>query len=295
MGEAALLIDGMTLTEGLRWHAERVWFSDLYNRRVMSALEDGSDLRVEGEFPAIPVGLAWLPDDRLLVVQQDARKILRRELDGTYVVHADLTGVTSSWLNDIVTTPDGTAYAGCFGFDLHNHAPYRPGSLMKITIDGEVSVVGEEAHFPNGCTIIDGRYVVAESFGNRISQYDIEPDGSLANRRDWATFGPLPESTDLGQRYKELVVATDGVSAPDVEGAVWIADFVQPHALRVMPGGEIVDKVTTGDQNCYCVALGGQDGRTLFLCTAPSEMDPELRRNEPRANIMTYRVDVPLA
>ena len=295
MGEATLLVDGLTLTEGLRWHDGRVWFSDLYNRRVASVREDGSDARVEGEFPGIPVGLGWLPDGRLLVVQQESQRVLRREPDGTYVVHADLSGHAVSWLNDLVVSPDGTAYVGCFGFDLHAGAPFDAAPIMKVSVDGQVSVVGEPAYFPNGCTIRQGTYVVAESFGNRISQYDIDADGSLSNRRDWATFGPMPQASDLDERYKELAVAADGISGADAEGAMWVADFTQRHAVRVLPGGRIVDKVTTGDLNCYCVALGGHDGRTLFLCATPAEMDPELRKNEPRGTIMTCRVDVPLA
>jgi len=295
MADATTLADGFTLTEGLRWHDRRVWFSDLYNHRVMSCLEDGSDLRLEGQFDAIPVGLAWLPDGRLLVVLQNIQQVVRRELDGTWVVHADLSGLAKGWCNDILTTADGTAYAGCFGFDLYLDEPVGAAPLMKITPDGQVTRTGEPSYFPNGCRLVDGTYVVAESFANRLSQYDINADGELVNRRDWATFGPLPKSTDLDERYKELVVAPDGVSRVDAEGALWVADFTQQYALRVMPGGEIVDKVYTGDQNCFCVDLGGRDGRTLFLCTAPSELDPVLRKNEPRAAIMTCRVDVPVA
>jgi sugar lactone lactonase YvrE len=295
MGEATLVVDGLTLTEGLRWHDGRVWFSDLYNRRVVSILEDGSDLRVEGQFEAIPVGLGWLPDGRLLVIQQETAKVLRREHDGTFVVHADLSGVAKSWPNDIVVTGDGTAYVGCFGFELHQGAPFGTAPLMKVTVDGQVTVVGEPSYFPNGSTILDGTLVVAESFGNRISQYDIDPDGTLSNRRDWAVFGPMPTASDLDDRYKELVVAADGISGVDAEGAIWVADFTKQHAVRVLPGAEIVDEVTTGSLNCYCVALGGHDGRTLFLCATPAEMDPELRKNEPRGTIMSCRVDVPLA
>jgi len=38
-------------------------------------------------------GLAWLPDGRLLVVGMTKRQVLRRELDGTVVVHSGLIAV----------------------------------------------------------------------------------------------------------------------------------------------------------------------------------------------------------
>lgn len=47
MRQLTLLLDGMTHTEGARWHDGRFWFSDLYSERVCSIREDGSDLRTE--------------------------------------------------------------------------------------------------------------------------------------------------------------------------------------------------------------------------------------------------------
>jgi sugar lactone lactonase YvrE len=136
--------------------------------------------------------------------------------------------------------------------------------------------------------------VVAESFGNRLSQYDIEADGTWTNRRDWATFGPVPTATTLSDRIEELAVAGDGISGPDADGALWVASFIHQHAIRVMPGGEVVDTVSTAPLSCFSVALGGHDGRTLFLCATPDELDPETRRLDPQSTVMVIRVDVPL-
>ena len=296
MESATLLIDGFTLTEAPRWHGGRIWFSDLYNHRVCSATESGTDLRVEAEVEGIPVGLGWLPDDRLLVVITDLQRIMRRELDGSMVQHADLSRHAVGFANDIAVTEDGTAYVGCFGFDLYVEEPVKPGPLMRITPDGEVTVVGDGLYFANGPTIIDGKtLVIAESFANRLSAFDILEGGKLSERRDWATFGPVPTSTDLKERYEELVIAADGISVVDAEGAIWVADFTKTLASRVMPGGEIAQQVSTGDLNCFAAALGGADGRTLFLCAAPDELDMDVHMSNPQAAIMTCRVTVPAA
>jgi sugar lactone lactonase YvrE len=297
MDQATVIMDGFTLTEAPRWHDGRIWFDDLYRSRVCSATEAGSDLRVEAQLTSgIPVGLGWLPDGRLVVVVQDERRIMRREPDGSLVQHADLSQHAVGFANDLAMTQDGVAYVGCFGFDLYAEEPVKPGPLMRVTPDGEVSVVGEPLYFANGPTIIDGKtLVIAESFANRLSAFDILPDKSLSARRDWATFGPLPTTTDLQERYSQAVVAADGISAADAEGAIWVADFTRPLASRVMPGGKIVEQVSTGDLNCFAAALGGADGRTLFLCGAPAELDMEIRRNDPKGAILTYRVPVPVA
>ncbi|MDA3644256.1 SMP-30/gluconolactonase/LRE family protein [Saccharopolyspora indica] len=296
MGEVSVLVDGLTHTEGCRWRDGRIWFSDIYTYSVRSAEEDGSDLRTEAEVPGEPSGLGWLPDGRLLVVSMKDRRLVRREHDGRVVTHADLSAHTALPLNDMVVGADGTAWVGSFGFDIMSLAPRRPGRLLRVTPDGSVSAAGEGLHFPNGATIIDGRtLVLAESFGNRLSAFDIRPDGSLSERRDWARFGPVPEAEDPVEAMGELAVAADGISTVDAEGAIWVADFVRSRAVRVRPGGEIVDEVSTGDLSCYSCVLGGADGRTLFLCATPAEFDPEIRANNPESAVLSVRVEVPAA
>jgi hypothetical protein len=62
MRQLTPLPDGMTHTEGARWHAGRFWLSDLYSERVCSMREDGTDLRSEMAVPKCPSGIGWLPD-----------------------------------------------------------------------------------------------------------------------------------------------------------------------------------------------------------------------------------------
>src|SRR5262249_293443 len=93
---------GFAFLEAPRWHEDRIWFSDFYPHRVLSAREDGSDLRTEAEVPQQPAGLGWLPDGRLLVVSMRDRKVLRREPDGTLVTHGDLSGHATWHTNDMV-------------------------------------------------------------------------------------------------------------------------------------------------------------------------------------------------
>jgi sugar lactone lactonase YvrE len=44
----------------------------------------------------------------------------------------------------------------------------------------------------------------------------------------------------------------------------------------------------------YACALGGEDGRTLFLCTAPGFAEHE-RRDTREARMLATRVEVPAA
>ncbi len=299
MGEATIILDGLTLTEAPRWHGGRIWFSDLYSHRVCSAEPDGADLRTEAQLDGPPCGLGWLPDGRPLIVDQANERVLRREESRALVVHADLADHAVGRPNDLAVASDGTAYLGCWGFDIVGGDPVSTAPLLRVAPDGQVTTAAERLHFPNGCLVIDDTaLLVAESLGNRISRFDIDAEGELGPRQDWATFGPLPTAVDLAERYAQVVVAADGLSPVDAEGAVWVADFTKRHAVRVLPGGTIVDTVSTGEHNCYAVTLGGVDGRTLFLCAtraAEDEMDPQLRARDPQGTIQVSRVDVPLA
>lgn len=290
-----VVLENLSFLEAPRWHAGRIWVSDFYTNKVFSAAEDGSDLRTEADVPGQPSGLGWLPDGRLLIVSMRDRSILRREFDGSLTRHADLSGHASSVLNDMIVDGHGRAFVGSFGFDLMAGDPRSPAPLLRVDTDGTVTEVSEPLHFPNGPAIVDGStLVVAETFGNRLSAFDIASDGTLSERRDWASFGPVPTATDSMEAIGELAVAPDGISVVDAEGAIWVADARGHRAVRVRPGGEIIDSVGTGDDGCFACALGGADGATLFLCTAPTFLEHE-RRETRDAKLLGVTVTVPAA
>jgi sugar lactone lactonase YvrE len=71
---------------------------------------------------------------------------------------------------------------------------------------------------------------------------------------------------------------------------VWFADAGGNACVRVAEGGEVKDRVET-DQGAFACALGGDDGRTLFVTTSTfptSDVDPA----RP-GTIVAYGVDVP--
>lgn len=287
--EISTIVSGLTYTECPRWHDGRLWFVDFYTHQVLSVTEDGSDQRLEAEVPEQPSGLGWLPDGRLLVVSMRDSRVLRREHDGTLVTHADVSAHTGGHLNDMVVDAQGRAYAGNFGFDLMGGAAVETASLVRIDPDGSVAVVADDLWFPNGSVITDdGTLLVNETFGNRITAFDIAADGSLTSRRVWASFGELPDR-DVQKALGQIAVAPDGCGL-DAEGALWVADALNARLIRVRQGGEIVDTIDTGNGVFACI-LGGADGRTLFASVAP-DFHEEARRNAREASVVAVRVDV---
>jgi sugar lactone lactonase YvrE len=291
MSDLAVVVEKYSFLEGPRWHDGRIWFSDFYTHQVVSADEHGGDPRVEARVPAQPSGLGWLPDGRLLIVSMRDHRVLRREPDGELAVHADVSAHAGGLLNDMVVDSHGRTWVGNFGFDLMAGAPMAPAPLVRVDPDGSSTVATEPLHFPNGAVITGRTMIVNETFGHRISAFEIDADGGLSERRDWASFGPVPATSDVGEALGQLSVAPDGMCL-DAEGAVWIADALGNRALRVRAGGEVLQEISTGDTGVYALALGGADGRTLYLCTAPGFAEHE-RRHTREAKLLAARVDVP--
>ena len=90
--------------------------------------------------------------------------------------------------------------------------------------------------------------IVAESYGKRLTAFDIAADGGLSNRRVWA---------DLGDGVP------DGICL-DAENAVWYGDVPNQRCVRVREGGEVLQTIDL-DRGCFACALGGTDNRTLFM------------------------------
>lgn len=292
--ELSVLASGHTYLEGLRWHDNRLWASDFYTGQVITVTEQGAVDRV-CLVPQQPSGLGWLPDGRLLISSMKDRKLLRREADGTLSVHADLSALTGGHINDMVVDAQGRAYVGNFGFDIMAGEPVRTTTLVRVDPDGVAQVVADDLCFPNGSFITpDGKtLIVNETFANRISEFDIQPNGVLGPRRDWANFGELPDTDDLSTLIAASAIAPDG-GALDEEGALWVADAIGKRIVRVERGGRILEQIDTGEFGIFAAALGGPDGRTLFMAAAPDFIEAN-RRAKPQARILATRVDVPHA
>lgn len=269
------LVDGLRFGEGPRWHEGRLWFSDMHAQTVFELSPEGT-LEAICEVPQDPSGLGWLPDGRLLVVSMRDRRVLRREADGSLVEHADLSALAPFYCNDMVVDATGRAFVGNFGFDLHGGAAPVPTVLLRVDPDGTVQVAAEDLFFPNGTVITPdgGTLIVAETFGRRLTAFDLGPGGTLSNRRVWAE---LPEDR-----------VPDGICL-DAEGGIWAASPLGNACLRLTEGGTVTDVVEL-DQGAFACMLGGEDRRTLYVLTA-ADSDPKATARTGRVELT--RVEVP--
>jgi sugar lactone lactonase YvrE len=266
---------GIAFGESPRWHDGRLWFSDWAAQEVIALDVDGtSEVIINVE--SFPFCIDFLPDGRLLVVHSADRALLRREADGTLVTHADLQPISNFPWNEVATDSRGNAYLNNIGFDFPG-GEFAPGLVALVTPDGEAHTVAEGLAFPNGMVVTpdDATLIVAESYGNCLTAFDIGDDGALSNRRVWAALG---EDNP------------DGICI-DAEGAVWYADVGHQHCVRVAEGGEVLQTIGL-DRGGFACALGGDDLRRLFIVA--TRWDPaNIGSGERTGQVLVVEVAVP--
>lgn len=238
------LAHGFCFGEGPRWFEGLLWFSDMLGEAVHTVTLSGSmtTLPVAGHSPS---GLGFRPDGTLLIASTQRRQVLRYDGD-TVELLADLSDLVPAPLGDMMVDEHGRAYVG-------SQARTR-GVIVRIDPDDRVSVVAEDLDFPNGMVITpDGAtLIVAESTARRLTAFTIAADGDLTDRRVFA---------------EGLDGPPDGL-AVDAEGGVWAALTLAQEFQRFAPDGSAVtDRVDADGRTAIACALGGVEGRTLFMVT----------------------------
>lgn len=280
--EGTTICTGLHLPECPRWRDGALWFSDMWGRRVHRYSPDGTD-RVQVELDDDPGGLGWLPSGQLLVVGMERRLLWR--WDGSRLqLHADLRPYADWPLNDLTVTEDGTAYVTQFGFDTWGGTtgPLESAVLM-VRNDGRVEVAAEGLSCPNGIAFDaeEAHAFVAEPAAMRVSRFRRAADGTLTDREE---FARLPVAEDAPY------APPDGLCV-DAHGGVWACDPIGGQIVHLDRHGDPV-LVLDHEQHALACTLGGDDGRTLFVCSAAEHHKPS-RSGRPTGRIDAYRVDVP--
>ncbi len=265
-----VLLSDLAFPESPRWHGGRLWVSDWGAGEVIAADLDGA-AEVVARVRSFPMCIDHLPDGRLLIVSSADRTVLRREPDGSLAAHAHLAELGEHPWNDIVVDGRGNAYVNNIGFAFPG-GEFAPGLVALVTPDGSARQVADALAFPNGMAVTpdNATLIVAESYGRKLTAFDIEADGSLSNRRTWAAVDDHPDGICL-----------------DAEGAAWYADVGTRRCVRVREGGEVLDEIRL-DRGCFACVLGGRDRRTLFMAVNAWEGSGQMRGTRRGQVVATY-------
>ena len=267
--------DGGRYFEGPRWHAGRLWFVDCMERTLLS-LSPSGECEQHAKFDDdTPCGLGILPDGRIIVLTMFKKRLFALR-DGELSPYADLSGIATGTIDDMIVDGLGRAYVGDLGFEM----PPPPdrgavGRIILVMPDGAARVGADGLRFPNGIAVSadNSRLVVAEMDGACLADYDIAADGGLTFR---SRFGNMK--------------SPDGICL-DADGAVWVASFEEDAFIRLDREGRELQRIKVPGRRALACVLGGEARRTLFCLSAATSYE-ELRQRKSSSRIDVIEVDV---
>ncbi|MBI3743558.1 MAG: SMP-30/gluconolactonase/LRE family protein [Chloroflexi bacterium] len=268
-----LLTEGLIFPEAPRWRDGKLWLSDIWGHKVLT-VDDQGRKTIVAEIHKRPSGLGFLPDGSLLISTMETAELLRLK-NGNLTTVANLRPFAKNGCNDMVVDGKGRAYV-----DGYNPAqPLPTGSIILVTPDGKATEVAKDLVTPNGCCVTpDGKtFLVNQMGGDEITAFDIQPDGTLANRRVWAKTEGKPDGLCL-----------------DAEGAAWVGLFELAKFQRILPGGKVTHEIHF-PKGTWTVApmLGGKDRKTLYMICSITTIEDIVQRGKSKGAVYTARAEVP--
>jgi sugar lactone lactonase YvrE len=239
---------GFQFTEGPVWHRDgHLLFTDIPANRIVRWNPEGSTdtfRRPSGNAN----GLTFDQKGRLIACEHSGRRVSRTEADGTVTSLAErYDGKRLNSPNDAVVRSDGSIY--------FTDPPYGLGGqrselgfqgVFRIAADGSLLLLARDIGYPNGLAFSPDEKLlyVCDSQQGRLFVFDVQEDGTLANRRLFARMG-TPDGMKVDVRGNLYVTASDGVRVLSPEG-------VHLGTLR------------TREQPANCT-WGDADGHTLYV------------------------------
>jgi sugar lactone lactonase YvrE len=245
---------------------------------------DGTISRI-GDGAVTPNGIALLPDGSFLLANH-------RDDGGVY--RLTRTGEVMPWLMEVdgVRLPS-VNFVYC---DLQNRIwiclstvrkgddQYRhnvcDGFVVMIDERGP-RVVAQDLCWTNECRVsaAGDKFYVNETFGRRLTCFDIAPDGALSGRETLAEFGPgtFPDGLALDEAGNVWIVSVGSNRVIQIEPNgrqnLIIEDSDPAHVARLDAALEahlltrpmLMDNHSVKLKNISSIAFGGPDRRTVYL------------------------------
>ena len=195
-----LVQEGFVFTEGPVGTADGgLYFSDIRVSKIFY-LDPGGKISMARENTNGANGLALTRDGELLFAEGDGKRITKRNKDGTITtVTEGPSGVPLLAPNDLLVDSKGGIYFTDPG--PRPVVPGRPtyvyylpsGARQPIFLDGSIAR-------PNGLTLTgDGRtLIVDDTLNPTVFAYDVQPDGSVKNKRTFTQLRDIPAGSESG-------------------------------------------------------------------------------------------------
>ncbi len=261
-----LLVTGFVFTEGPLWHPDGILYVSDVDAQVhyRVRLEQKVIAEVIRDGSGGANGAVFDKDGSLVICEQDARRVVRYEPDGSITVLVDKYGDKRlNRSNDIILHPDGSLYftdPDKKGLEDSDKELGFAG-IFKINVDGDLVLLANDMNHPNGLGFsADGKtlYVSNSRPDPHLHAYSVDSSGMLNNSRivEEMPYGNLGELSGVPDGLKLDVEGNIYVTGP---GGIWIWDkyeqFLGVIELPELPAN---------------IGWGGTDNCTMFVTARTS-------------------------
>jgi gluconolactonase len=249
-----LVQEGFVFTEGPVGTADGgLYFSDIRPSKIFY-LDAAGKISLFRENTNGANGIALTRDGELLFAEGEGKRISKRNKDGSITtVTEGPPGVPLLAPNDLLVDAKGGIYFTDPG--PRPVVPGRPtyvyylpsGARAPILLDGSIAR-------PNGLTLtVDGKtLLVDDTLNPTVFAYDVQPDGSVKNKRPFAQLRDIPAGAESG---------ADGM-AIDREDRVYITTV--PGVQVFDAKGQYLGTIKVARQSANA-AFAGPDKQTLYI------------------------------
>jgi gluconolactonase len=270
--EASLrkIAEGFTFIEGPVWHARDRYllFSDILTDTRWRWSEDrGAEVYARPNYKGN--GMVYDADGSLLLCEHVTSSVIRILPSGDrQIVAFHYEGAYLNSPNDVISRSDGTIYFSDPNYGRWDHPTgvHRPfelpfqGLFLVPAGGGDAVLAAPQDAFdqPNGLCFSPDEKTLYVNDKRDVTVFDVQPDGTLTNMR--------PFSQDMGSDSIPGTGNPDGMKC-DANGNLWCT--ARGGIWIISPAGELLGILETPEVVAN-IAWGGDDWRTLFLCTSTS-------------------------
>lgn len=223
---------------------------------------EGSGLTLVSDSTNQACGMTRDPQGRLVVCEIGARRVTRRENDGsTTILARSYRGLPLNHPNDVVVKSDGAVYFTDPWLDLKGAPPgecdQEYAGVYRLSADGaQMTRLVRDFVFPNGLAFSpDEKVLYINDFRRRhIRAFDLAPNGTLDLASDRLFCDVRGDRQGLPDGMK---VDQAGNVYCGGAGGTWIID----------PAGRHLGTIVHGQHATTNLAWGGGDWKTLFITT----------------------------
>ena len=204
-------------------------------------------------------GVTFDSKGRLIATQPDRAEIAVLSPGPRTVLASEYNGQKLSRPNDLIADKKGGIYFTDPGANPPAGQPAGPTAVYYIRPNGTLLRIATDITRPNGIILSKNERVlyVANTLGDSVIAFDVDADGSVSNRRDFAKLeGVTP--TPTGVRSGADGLAVDETGRLFVATQIGVQVFTpQGRHLGTIPVG-----ITGGPQN---IAFAGPGKKTLYI------------------------------